>query len=302
MHILRRSGSALLLLILAMPACSSPAVPALDQSTSKELSQKHATPLASYLYAVAFSGYLVSYRLPMVAGEAPAASTTVKAQGVAVHGTYLFAATNNEGAIAEFTLPLLNGAKPTLSLAIPNAGAISASNGFLYVTGQGRPGTVSAYPVPLSHGERAAATISTGAYSAAALAADSTHLYVANQGGTLSAYSLPLHTGEMPDATLQSLYEESGVAVQGTHLYLSRFDTAQVFVYALPLVSGEKPSVTLNTGYNWTGPLAATPTDLFVSDVARYAWDFPKPIHAGETASKNVEVYPQNGNLLAVQQ
>jgi len=254
-----------------------------------------------WLYAIGFQGDVESYALPMVSGEGPAAKSGTKAESVAVDGAYLFATVNNLAGVAQFSLPLVNGEKPAVTLQVSSGGAIAAGKGFLYVGSSGSPGSVLAYTTPLKRGEPPSATISAGVHLPAALAADGTHLYVVNQSGTVTSYRLPLQNGERPSGTITNLFETSGIAVDGRNLYLSRYDTAQVFVYRLPLTTGEKAYVTLNTGFNWAGPLAATTTDLYVSDAARYAWDFAVPIHAGEKTAKHVTVYPSNGNILAVQ-
>lgn len=298
----RRYGLPLSLLFSALCACSSNGLTPGSPSTSNGAQQLVASARASshYLYDIAFNGYIESFALPMQSGEPPAASTATKGQGVAAFGTHLFASTRTASELSEFRLPLVNGEKPSISLPVPNTGALAAGTGFVYAGTQGSPGTVVAYATPLKQGEPEAATLTSGVYLPAVLAADTTHLYVDNQNDTITSYPLPLHDGETPDGTLKNVTEAGGIAVYGSKLFVSRYDTAQVFVYRLPFTRGERPSVTLNTRYNWTGPLAATSSDLYVSDVQRYAWDYPLPLHAGEKSSKNVSAYPMNGNALAV--
>lgn len=284
--------------LLLLSACSSQLVNAPATPPNSIFSK---TSAQRFLYSADFTQqHLVSYALPMVSGEPPAAVTTTIVQGIAVYGATLYATTDNAAKISVFSLPLVNDEKPSISIDASGIGAIAAGQGFVYIVTQGSPGTVLAFATPLKKGEAASVTLSAAIDLPSALAIDSKHLYVSNQRGPLASYALPLHNGEKPDATLNLTFAPAGIAVLGDTMYLSRFDTAQLFAFHLPFTKNEQPSVIVDTRFPWTGPLAVTATDLYVEDVQRYAWDYPLPLHAAEHSSKRVKVYPGSGNMIAV--
>src|SRR5579872_2788395 len=205
---MRRPAFTALLLVYGLSSCSASSVPLTSRTVTSDLTQGAARNSASqqFLYALPFSGGIAAYALPIVSGEQPSASTTIKAQSLAVRGPYLFAATNNAGNLAEFKLPLANAEKPLLSLAVSSSGAIAASKGYVFVGTTGSPGAVFSFATPLRRGERASDQTTAGIGSPAGLAANSTHLYVNNQNDVTS-YPLPLQNGEKPDGEITGLYE-----------------------------------------------------------------------------------------------
>jgi hypothetical protein len=152
---------------------------------------------------------VLAYRLPLIAGEKPAASVTGFSSfdflNVATRNRTLYIASTSAGTVGAYHLPLEDGARPDYTIeTVPQDDgatgvAVDRTGEHLYVS-MCEFGDIYDYRLPYHRGEKPTildVESETGPYD---IAAGTGRLFVT--AGSLLAYALPLKPGAMPEATV----------------------------------------------------------------------------------------------------